>query len=574
MRPRKNPPSAGTPLMAILRMLRGPSPGQIITIEGDKAVLGRHPDCNIVLGSASVSRQHAKISKLGETYFIEDLGSRNGTLLNDLPVSTRRPLKENDQLSICDEVFVFHGGSSTPPVTENTLRDQSEATAMMVDDGRETGTSTIMSMVDISAGSSSLQFGVNAEAKLKALVEIGKNLGQALGTDEVLPKLLDSLFAIFPQADRGFVVMKNPGDGRLVPKAIKLRREEDEETLRISRTIIDSVMKNKQAILSADAAADSRFDMAESIVDFHIRSMMCAPLVNSENEALGVIQIDTLDQRSRFNREDLDVLVSVACQAAFAVENAQMHEIAVRQQALKRELTVAHEVQQRFLPSAEPNIPGYGFFQFYEPANQLGGDYYDYVVMPDGRLGVVLADVSGKGISASLLMARLSAETRFCLATEPTPAAAVGRLNRVFCGRNWEDRFVTLVLCVLDPTKNEVTIVNAGHMPPLMRSGPGKVEALAEDLSSLPIGVVEDIEYQQCTIPLAAGQCITLYTDGISEAMNSADELYGISRLWDQLRSGVEGADHIGQAILDDVKRFVGTRAQSDDMCMACFGRE
>lgn len=560
--------------MAILRMLRGPSPGQIITIEGDKAVLGRHPDCNIVLGSASVSRQHAKISKLGETYFIEDLGSRNGTLLNDLPVSTRRPLKENDQLSICDEVFVFHGGSSTPPVTENTLRDQSEATAMMVDDGRETGTSTIMSMVDISAGSSSLQFGVNAEAKLKALVEIGKNLGQALGTDEVLPKLLDSLFAIFPQADRGFVVMKNPGDGRLVPKAIKLRREEDEETLRISRTIIDSVMKNKQAILSADAAADSRFDMAESIVDFHIRSMMCAPLVNSENEALGVIQIDTLDQRSRFNREDLDVLVSVACQAAFAVENAQMHEIAVRQQALKRELTVAHEVQQRFLPSAEPNIPGYGFFQFYEPANQLGGDYYDYVVMPDGRLGVVLADVSGKGISASLLMARLSAETRFCLATEPTPAAAVGRLNRVFCGRNWEDRFVTLVLCVLDPTKNEVTIVNAGHMPPLMRSGPGKVEALAEDLSSLPIGVVEDIEYQQCTIPLAAGQCITLYTDGISEAMNSADELYGISRLWDQLRSGVEGADHIGQAILDDVKRFVGTRAQSDDMCMACFGRE
>ena len=560
--------------MAILRMLRGPSPGQIITIEGDEAVLGRHPDCTIVLQSASVSRQHAKISKLGETYYVEDLDSRNGTLLNDMPVSGRRPLNENDQLSICDEVFVFHAGSSAGQTPDNTLRDETEMTAMMIEDGRPTGKSTIMSWVDISAGSASLQLSVNPEAKLKALVEIGKNLGRALGTEEVLSKILDSLFTIFPQADRGFVVMKNPGDGKLVPKAIKIRRERDEETLRISRTIVDGVLQGKQAILSADAATDSRFDMAESIVDFHIRSMMCAPLINSEGEALGVIQIDTLDQRSRFGREDLDVLVSVSCQAAFAVENAQMHEMAVRQQALKRELAVAHEVQQRFLPASEPNIPGYGFFQFYEPANQLGGDYYDYVAMPDGRLGIVLADVSGKGISASLLMARLSAETRFCLATEPTPAAALGRLNRVFCGRNWEDRFVTLVLCMLDPTKHEVTIVNAGHMPPVLRSGPGKVEALAEKESSFPIGVVEDVEYSQCTLTLEAGQCITLYTDGISEAMNDADELYGIPRLWDQLRSDISGADRIGQAILDDVKRFVGNRSQSDDMCLACFGRE
>ena len=196
------------------------------------------------------------------------------------------------------------------------------------------------------------------------------------------------------------------------------------------------------------------------------------PLINRDGNSLGVIQIDTLDPRNRFRQDDLDVLVSVACQAAFAVENAQLHEAAMRDQAMRRELAVAHEVQRGFLPSAAPRIPEYDFFEFYEPANQLGGDYYDYVELPGGRLAVVVADVSGKGISASLLMAKLSAETRYCLASEPSPAAAVGRLNRAFCDSGWEDRFVTMVLAVLDPRRHEVTVVNAGHLPPLLRRGP------------------------------------------------------------------------------------------------------
>ena len=141
-----------------------------------------------------------------------------------------------------------------------------------------------------------------------------------------------------------------------------------------------------------------------------------------EGEALGVIQLDALDPLNRFRQEDLDVLASVASQAAFAIENAQLHEAAMHDQALRRELAVAHEVQRGFLPAAAPHIPGYDFFEFYQPANQLGGDYYDYIELPGGRLAVVVADVSGKGISAALLMAKLSAETRFCLASEPQPA--------------------------------------------------------------------------------------------------------------------------------------------------------
>jgi serine phosphatase RsbU (regulator of sigma subunit) len=430
-----------------------------------------------------------------------------------------------------------------------------------------------MSKFALSTGSTGLRLEANTEAKLKALLEISQNLGKALGLAEVLPKLLDSLFTIFVQADRGFIVLLDPHTNHLVPKAVKHRRADDTQTLRISRTVVNNVMASKEAILSADAASDIRFDMAESIVDFKIHSMICAPLVNREGEALGVIQLDTLDPRNRFRQDDLDVLAAVACQAAFAVENAQLHEAAMYDQALKRELAVAHEVQRGFLPAAAPRIPEYDFFEFYESASQLGGDYYDYIDLPGGRLAVVVADVSGKGISAALLMAKLSAETRYCLASEPEPAQAIGRLNRVFCESGWEDRFVTMVLAVLDPRRHGVTVINAGHLPPLWRRGPRAVEPVGESEANLPLGVDRDVEYAQHTLPLAPGDSLVLYTDGITEAMNAKDELYGLPRLLTVLDSEVDRVNLLGRRILDDVKRFVGARPQSDDMCLTCFGR-
>ncbi len=561
--------------MAVLRALQGLKAGELFPLEGAAVTLGRHPACDIVLESAAVSRQHARILAAEGKFYLEDLHSRNGTFLNGRPVFQRQLLDENDEVGICDLLFTFHFGPpdetlTAPPARRGDLSDE----ALLVDDDQQDSQySTIMSKLNISAGSSGLRLELNPAAKLKALIQISQNLGMALGLAEVLPKLLDSLFAIFLQADRGFIVLREPQTGRLVPKAIKYRRHQERQSVRISRTIVNNVMASKEAILSADAATDARFDMAESIVDFHIRSMMCAPLIDRGGQALGVIQLDTLDPRNRFEQDDLDMLVSVACQAAFAVENAQLHEAAVHDEALKRELALAHEVQRGFLPSAGPSIPGYEFFEFYEPANQLGGDYYDYVELPGGRLAVVVADVSGKGIAASLLMAKLSAETRYCLASEPSPTAALGRLNRLFCDSSWEDRFVTMVLAVLDPRRHEAVVVNAGHLPPLWRRGPGKVEAIGQAEARLPLGVDRDMEYAPCTVSLAAGQSLVLYTDGITEAMNAKGELYGSGRLLALLNSDVDRLSLLGRRILDDVKRFVGARSQSDDMCLTCLGR-
>jgi len=186
---------------------------------------------------------------------------------------------------------------------------------------------------------------------------------------------------------------------------------------------------------------------------------------------------------------------------------------------------------------------------------------------------VALGDVSGKGVPAALLMAKLSAEARYCLVSETSPGAAVFRLNNVFCDSSWEDRFITLVLAVLDPARHEVTVVNAGHMAPLLRSAAGTVEEVAEGGAALPLGVDNDVLYAPFTLTLSPGDSLTLYTDGFSEAMNVANEFYGAERVRAGLAAASGSVVALGQYVLEDVRRFVGNRTQADDMCVTCFGR-
>jgi len=560
--------------MPELRTIEGPHAGGVFALDRDLAVLGRHPECDIVLDSGAVSRQHARIQRVDKRFYIEDMQSRNGTYVNGRQIRERHLLNDQDRITLCDVVMVFDDDIVNKKAAKN--RDAIgglEHAALMVDDEAGDDSSTVMTRLSVSSGSSSLRLEVNPHAKLKALIEISQKLGRAVAMNDVLPKVLDSLLAIFPQADRGVLVLRDAASGKLIPRALKHRRPELLDMVRISRTIVQGVMAGKEAILSADASSDARFKASESIVDFHIRSVMCAPLITSQGEVTGVIQIDTADQRNRFNRDDLEVLASVACQAAIAVENAELHEMAIRDQKRSRELEVAHDVLRGFLPSSSPQIKGYDFFHFYEPANELGGDYYDYIPLPGGRLAVVVADVSGKGIPASLLMARLSADARYCLASEPTPAEAVAQLNRVFFAAGLEDRFVTLVLAVLDPQRHELTLVDAGHPPAYLDRGGKVTKAVDESCARLPLGILDDAEYVQVSHSLNPGDRLVLYTDGISEAMNEKDELYGLQRLFEQMSVPSQGVAAYGQSILDSVKKFVGKQSQTDDICLVCLGR-
>ncbi len=569
-------------IMVVLRVISGLNPGQEFPLEGESAVLGRHPNCDIVLEEGAVSRQHARILRDAGGYLVEDLGSRNGTFVNGERIVGQHRLRHNDEVKICEMMFVFDELGSgamggTVGLDEVPGRDGFSVAhspwPMMVDNSVGDRGSQVMSKVDVVSSSAGVRLAVNPEVKLRALLEITNNLAKSLELDAVLPKILDSLFKVFLQADRGFVLLSS-SDGPLIPKAVKYRRAGEDDTIRISRTIVNEVLTTKTAVLSADVASDSRFAMSESIADFRIRSFMCAPLVTSDGEAIGLIQIDTHDHRSRFQEDDLEVLASVASQAAFAVENAKLHEQALSRQALERDLALAHRVQQGFLPSEPPHIPGYQFFDYYEPANQVGGDFFDYVHLPDNRLGVIVADVAGKGVSAALLMAKVTSDARYWLVGERSPAVAITRLSQAFIKSGWSDRFVTFLLAVIDINTHDVTLVNAGHMPPILRHADGTVEEVGEEASGVPIGVDEDWEYEEYHLQLKPGDILTAYTDGFSEASNDRQEFYGLERLNELVAKPAKNVRDLGARILADVQQFVGDYKQSDDMCLLCFGRD
>ena len=201
-----------------------------------------------------------------------------------------------------------------------------------------------------------------------------------------------------------------------------------------------------------------------------------------------------------------------------------------QRRTLERDLELAREVQRAFLPTKHPDLADYDFYDYYRAAHQIGGDYYDYVRLPDGRLAVIVADVVGHGVAAAMLMAKLSAEARFSLAGVPSPAQAMTALNERICSLNLH-RFVTCIMVVLDPALHQVTVANAGHMAPLRRLVSGELCEPSQKEGGPPLGVLEEMRYGQVTFTLEPGESLVLYTDGINEAMDPDGHCFSIDRL-------------------------------------------
>jgi serine phosphatase RsbU (regulator of sigma subunit) len=432
--------------------------------------------------------------------------------------------------------------------------------------------SSIITSVD--AGSvRTLRYNVRPEVKLRAVLEISAALGRVLKIDEMLPLILQSLFKIFPQADAGFVLLKELSTEKLVIRASLLRSGDDENEVPVSMTIVKMAMDGKRAVLSADASGDSRFQTSESLADLRIHSVMCVPLVDQANESLGVIQISTADLAQQFSADDLDLLASVSAQAALAVENATLHESLVAQRDLDRELEFATQVQLGFLPSEPPQIEGYEFADYYEPAHRIGGDYFDYVPLPNGNIAVAVGDVAGKGVPAALLMARLHASARYHLLSATNSAEAMTSLNAEIATSGLGFRFITLIMAVFNTKTYELHLANAGHLPPLIRRANGKVEAVGIKESGMPLGLGGQQTFREIVIPLEAGAACVFYTDGVTEAMDAQQELYGRERLSEAVKRAPLSAKELVQSLVEDVEKFYGDLPQRDDLCVVAVRR-
>lgn len=554
------------PTACVLEIMQGPYRGTRFRLASGRNVIGRHPSCDIVLDAASVSRQHAAIEVAGDRAWIEDLGSRNGTALDGKRVAERQALLDGQQVRIGDQRMTFF--SNAPPIVASQV---ASGTFVVGDVAEDEADSVIFSAVDVPLRPE-LASGDPA-ALLRAAGGLDRAIGASVVLEEVLPRTLDGLFQIFPQAERGFMLLVDPQSQRLVVRASKFAPNLEAGSLLLSRSLMDRVIKSRQALLSADTSADSHIDVRDSVADCGIRSVMCVPFLRADGGVLGVLQLDRGDASTPFQRTDLDLLAGVASQVTLAIEQAQAHEERLSREQLRRELELANRVQQSLLPSRPPEIPGYETFDHYEPARQISGDFFSYVPLPGGRTAVVLADVSGKGVSAALVMAALAADVRYCLASEPDVATAVGRLNESFCRAGWDDRFATLVVAVVNRDSHRLSIVNAGHMPPLLRTAAGSVTAVGVEASGLPIGVDPEQSYRATEVEMPAGATLVCYTDGISEALDHTQRPDGLERLNRVIAAAAAGAGDTGRRILADVERHAAGQVRSDDICLVCLSR-
>lgn len=556
--------------MATLNILKGVTPGKIYPLDRNRMVIGRQESCDIVLNVPAVSREHAVIHTVQGKFYLEDLKSRNKTYVNNQEVNGKILLKDNDRIKICDNLMAFQEGSK-PPLPKGLLKGMNESDADIAEE-KEDSSSTVEAT--ISQSSKHLLESQPSE-RLAFLLNVVADLTQTLNMDELLPKVGNSLFEVFRQADRVFIILSD--EGKLIPKVVKTRgRSGDETGARFSRTIINRCLTSGEALLSEDASSGKGVDLSQSIADCKIRSVMCAPIIGKNTQkAFGVIQLDTQDRFKKFKQDDLQLLLAVAGQAAVAMENATMHQSLVARAGLERDLKTATDVQKSFLPKKSPQAAGYEFFAHYESAQEVGGDYYDFVPLPGGKWAIMVGDVAGKGVPAALLMAKVSSDARFTLLTEPNLAETVYKLNDLMQEAGMLDRFVTFGACLLDPATHQVTCVSAGHMPPLMiRKASGKMEeATPRDLAGLPLGVAEGIPYDSATVALDPGDSLLLYTDGVSEAKNKQEAEFQLEGIYSALKAGPLTPKVMGERLVTTLKKhFVGCK-QHDDITVVCFGR-
>ena len=535
-------------------------------------VIGRHPECDIVVDDASVSRHHANITNENGTFFVTDLESRNGTFVNRSAVNEPTQLFDGAEIAISDIKFQFHLENEAvfQPIRAFSFDDSKMGQTVILEDDKNKPPAHVTSQLEVPSHYHPQGADSNAEAKLQALIQSARELSESVVLEDVLDRCLSCLFELFREADRGFIVLKTP-DGDLKPRGMKMRQTNDER-IRISRTIINQVLETRRPLLSNDAASDDRFNLSQSVVDFRLRSIMCAPLISTKNEAIGVIQLDTLRNRVAFTEKDLEVLVTVAMQASLAIQRLNLIQKTIHVQELENDLKLAQDVQQAFLPQRQPDFSEFDFFSFYSATMAVGGDYYDYIPIGENKIAIVVADVVGHGIAAALLMAKVAAESRFALASFGCPIKAMSQINQSLSELNL-DKFVTLLLVMIDRKDHHVQIVNAGHMPPIIKKASGAVLLLDDHVSGLPLGLGLKEEYQSLDFTLMPEDVLVLYTDGINEAMDKQGNQLGIHRLIEEIRtSQTKRPDTIGKFICQLVNRHVDSQQPADDMCLVCVG--
>ncbi len=335
--------------------------------------------------------------------------------------------------------------------------------------------------------------------------------------------------------------------------------------------IVGWCAEHGETVRIADVYDDSRFVVEfDRQTKFTTRNMISAPLF-VHNKLIGVCQVIN-HQHGEFSKSDEKLLESLVPMVAIAIDNARAHQRLLDRELFQHDLVLAKSIQDSFLPATPPEVAGYHADFHMRSAFEVGGDFYDAIRMPDQRIAYIIGDISGKGVSAAMIMSSILSDMRMELSYGGNAGEILSRFNQTLCKKAQSGMFVTLVLMVLDPVLHRLEVANAGHLPP--------IHILQEriwqhgEASGPPGGIVSDINYDCDVLNLQAGEMVLLYTDGITEARNESDEMLGAGRLMSWLDDAPASPDACIEYLTDCLSQYAGNAQQSDDITLLMLGRD
>jgi serine phosphatase RsbU (regulator of sigma subunit) len=373
--------------------------------------------------------------------------------------------------------------------------------------------------------------------------------------------------------DRGVLMLKEARAGQLSTKVVRVQAGAlKTQNILISQSIVRTALERNAAVLISDIQSDEQFRGQVSVVQAHIHSAMCVPLWTG-TDIMGLIYADRTALLGQFTEDDLRLLTLLANLAAVKYENARLTEESLKKAQMDRELDLAVQIQKNFLPKADPDFEPYDISGAARACSHVGGDYYDFISIDPSRLGLVIADVSGKGVSASLLMASLRASLHAEIPATRGLAALAAKLNNFVHGSTDTDThsFISFFFGILDRPSGNLTYVNAGHNPPILlgRGGPKFL-----DSTGFCLGMFPTVSFETQTLTFEPGDILCLYTDGIVESRNREKEEFGLERLTGTLRKSSElPARDIKETVFVDVFGFTECAESSDDMTLMIVKR-
>jgi len=359
-------------------------------------------------------------------------------------------------------------------------------------------------------------------------------------------------------------------ESKLASRAVFLEQTIRTQKIKSGEGILGTVAKTGKPVLIKKPSDDDRLPHYDNEI-LKIHTYLAVPLI-FRDQILGVLALANTKQERPFNDADLSLVTSLASQASFAIYNAKLHQVMAEKERMDRDLEIAREIQQILLPSDPPKIEGIDVCALNVPAQEVGGDYYDFIRVDDNHWGFAIADVSGKGVSGALIMAMCRSALRTKGMGNAAPAQVLSQVNRVIHPDMREDMFIAMDYGVLNTKTLEFAFCRAGHEPLIIhRNNPSRIEILAPRGMALGIdsGNVFDTALQEQRVTLQKGDILIFYTDGITEALNEAGEEYDRDQLVEAIEACADqSAQEMAKNIEERVRRFIGPRAQNDDITL------